>query len=86
LTDLGCATIATTNAREIVVDLTRVGFMDRAGLGVLVAFQNAALARRLFLRLVGPSRTVRRLLTITGLDGVFTLSESDDVDWAQPSN
>jgi anti-sigma B factor antagonist len=80
LTDLGCATIATTDARGIVVDLTRVGFMDRAGLSVLVAFRNAALARGLPLRLLGPSRTVRKVLTITGLDALFTFSQNNDVN------
>jgi anti-sigma B factor antagonist len=56
----------------VIVDLSRVSFIDSTGLGVLVgAFKRVR--ERGHLALVCPQRSVRRVLEITGLGQVFPL-------------
>ena len=57
-------------APELVVDMTKVTFLDSTGLATLVKAHNFADSFELTV-----SRTVRRLLEITGLQGMLT---SDD--------
>jgi anti-sigma B factor antagonist len=66
--------------RAVVVDLTRVGFLDSTGLGALVAVRTAAGERGLALPVVCTSERIMKLFTITGLDGVFDIHQ--DVDAA----
>ena len=56
----------------IVVDLTRVSFIDSTGLGVLVGALKRA-SERGTLALVCPQQRVRRVLEITGLTEVFPM-------------
>ena len=61
---------------RIVLDITDVTFMDSTGLKVLVSVERRAqLAGGSFV-LVGATPTVLRILTLTGLDQVFTLHGS----------
>lgn len=60
----------------VVVDLTRVGFLDSTGLGALVSARTAALERGTALPIVCTSPRILKLFTITGLDGVFDLHDS----------
>ena len=66
---------------RIVLDITGVTFMDSTGLKVLVSVERRAqLAGGSFV-LVGASPAVLRILTLTGLDQVFTLHGSlEDLD------
>ena len=59
----------------LVLDLTDVTFVDSTGLGLLIG-----VARRMRegggeVRLRGCRRSVRRLLTLSGLDGVLVIDE-----------
>ncbi|MDQ4007206.1 MAG: STAS domain-containing protein [Actinomycetota bacterium] len=58
-------------ATKVVVDLSRVTFMDLAGVGTLVS----ALCRTRWARgsicLVGPNREVSRLLSLAGVDSLL---------------
>lgn len=56
----------------IVLDLAHVGFMDSTGLGTLVGALKRVKERGGDLALVGVGRPVMRLLSITGLDRVFS--------------
>lgn len=59
----------------VVVDLSRVTFIDSTGLGVLVgAFKSVR--ERGALSLVCPQRSVRRVLEITGLTQVFPMYDT----------
>lgn len=61
---------------HIVIDITDISFMDSTGLKVLSnIMRRADLAGGSF-GLVGASRTVLRLLALTGLDEVFPLYDS----------
>ncbi|GGN32605.1 anti-sigma factor antagonist [Streptomyces kronopolitis] len=59
----------------LVLDLEQVTFMDSSGLGVLVYGIRGAEALGGGLRLAGPGVQVRRLLELTGLDGVVEVYE-----------
>lgn len=62
---------------ELILDLSRVTFMDSSGIGALVAIRNAASAKDQAVRIVDPSPAVRRMLELTALTAVFGLHEVD---------
>jgi anti-sigma B factor antagonist len=63
---------------RIVVDMETVGFLDSAGLGVLVGGLKRARTGGGELELVCSSRDVLKPLEITGLDRVFTIHRGRD--------
>lgn len=63
---------------SLVVDLRQVDFLDSTGLGVLVEARAAAVAVGGSLPLVCNQERIRKLFTITGLDGVFSIHETLD--------
>ena len=65
-----------SDAPRVVFDLHGVTFMDARGLGLMVAIQRRALASGVRVRLAAPSRSVRRVLMLTGCDPVFETFES----------
>ena len=71
---------ALTAAREvspnIVLDLSRVTFMDSTGLQVLIAVKRRAELAGGSLALVGVARAVMKVLTVTGLRETFTITDS----------
>ena len=64
--------------KQIVVNLSRLEYIDSGGLGVLVAM--LASTRKLHgeIKLVRPTRRVTDLLQLTRLNMVFKSYESDD--------
>lgn len=66
--------------RNIILDLTEVGFMDSTGLRTLVAVHNRLTKVGHRLRIVVPSGPVERVIAITGLtdalDTVLTLNDA----------
>jgi anti-anti-sigma factor len=71
-TALLCAAIQ-QHDQEITLDLSGVTSIDAAGMGALVSLQAAGI----YLRLADPTAAVRDLLTLTKLDSVFEIWESD---------
>jgi anti-sigma B factor antagonist len=63
---------------RIVVDLAGVDFMDSSGLAVLISGLRRTNERQGALALVSPTPSVRRVLSITGLDKVFPIYDSVD--------
>jgi anti-sigma B factor antagonist len=64
---------------RVIVDFQRLGFIDSSGLGAIVACLKHLRERGGELRLVAPEGSgLRRLLDLTGLDRVLTLSSSVD--------
>ena len=63
---------------HIALDLTDVTFMDSTGLKVLLSVARRSEAAQGSFAVVGASRTVLRLLTLTGLDQAFPLCDSVD--------
>lgn len=60
----------------IIVDLTKVSFMDSTGLGTLVAGLKRVKENEGTLSLVCSNRPVLRVLSITGLTNVFPIHET----------
>lgn len=58
-------------AVHVVLDLSGVEFMGSAGLALLIAEREAAIARDGQLRLAGVPRTAGRALSLTGLAELF---------------
>ena len=52
--------------RKLVIDLGDVEFIDSAGLGLLLATHAQLRAAEIQLELANPSRSVRRMLELTG--------------------
>jgi len=63
---------------EIVLDLTRVEYIDSTGLGSLIGAQRRAQERNGCLRLVVKEGPLSRLFNITGLVRVFGIYPSVD--------
>ena len=68
--------VAVHARQRVVVDLSRTEFVDSMILGCLVMAAKLARAENGWLRLAGPSRSVRRILVITGLDSVLPIHAS----------
>ncbi|HLK45050.1 MAG TPA: STAS domain-containing protein [Acidimicrobiales bacterium] len=64
---------ATDDKQRLVVDLSRVTFMDSTGLGVLIQTLRAVLAKDGEMRLVVHEQNVRKIFEVTGLDGVIQI-------------
>ena len=65
--------------RIVVLDLAAVQMIDARGLGMLVFLHNWACANGIQVKLVNPSRLVRKVLSVTGLTSVLQISSVDDV-------
>lgn len=59
------------SALDVVIDLTRVSFIDSSGLRALLLCQRAADERSRPLRLTPGTGAVKRLLAISGVEAVF---------------
>jgi anti-anti-sigma factor len=72
---LGSALLDALSAPErvdVVVDLTRVTFLDCAGIGALVAGRNTAVSRGCGYTVVNAQQQVRRVLELTGVLAALT--------------
>lgn len=71
--DQRLSAILTARAPAVVLDLSRLRFLDCAALRVLVAAGRRAAAHGTALVLAAPQPTVAKTLQITGLDRQFTV-------------
>ncbi|MEU2228483.1 STAS domain-containing protein [Streptomyces sp. NPDC018347] len=56
---------------RIVVDLGQVTFMDSSGINILIAAHRALTEAGGWLRLAAPGESVKRILTLVGVDSVI---------------
>lgn len=61
---------------DVIVDLTRVEFLDSTGLGALMGAHRRAIERGGRVRLIVSDGPIARLLNITGLSRVFPVYSS----------
>jgi anti-sigma B factor antagonist len=61
---------------DVMLDLGELSFMDSSGLRVLIASHRTLSETGQSLTLRHPSRSVQRLLSVSGLDGHLTVEES----------
>jgi anti-sigma B factor antagonist len=73
-----CLVEVIDDGARIVIDLETVGFMDSAGLGILVGGLKRARTADGELELVCSSQEILKPLEITGLDRVFTIHSGRD--------
>jgi anti-sigma B factor antagonist len=66
------------DVRELCVDLTRVSFLDSAGLCVLATAHRRAVRQDVRMRVLASSRAVVRPLQITGLWGLLHAEQVAD--------
>jgi anti-sigma B factor antagonist len=62
-----------SGAKELVVDLTKVDYLDSTALGVLIGGLKRMRERDGNMVLVCPSPRIRRVFEITGLDKIFEI-------------
>jgi anti-sigma B factor antagonist len=62
-----------TGSKNLILDLSQLGFIDSTGLGALVAARNHAEAHNADLKLVCASERLLKLFRITGLVEVFAI-------------
>jgi anti-sigma B factor antagonist len=62
-------------AESVILDISKVGFIDSSGVGALISLLKCIPAGGA-LKLVGANEAVRRLLRMTRLDGLFPTFES----------
>ena len=67
-TALLCAAVR-LRGRNVILDLGAVDALDAAGVGALISLQAAGI----YLKLVNPSKAVREVLRVTGMDSVFEI-------------
>ena len=75
---LGEAMIVASPVTEVVTDVAGVTFIDSTGISALVRLHNAAEQSGAPFRVDPASPSVRRLLTVTGLDGVLRVAAGDE--------
>jgi anti-sigma B factor antagonist len=73
-----CLVKVIDEGERVVIDLEAVGFLDSAGLGILVGGLKRARTRGGELELVCTGQDVLKPLEITGLDRVFTIHGGRD--------
>jgi anti-anti-sigma factor len=64
--------------RVVIADMTPTSFCDSVGIRALLLAHQRAARGGVELRLLGPGRTVRRVLELTGADQVLMIYESLD--------
>jgi anti-anti-sigma factor len=57
--------------KTVILDLTHVNTIDAGGIGALIALQTAGI----YLTLENPTKTVREVLHVTGMDSVFEIRD-----------
>jgi anti-sigma B factor antagonist len=62
-------------ASRVVVDMSGVEFCDSTGMNVLLSCLRQARERGGELELAAPRPAVRKILSVTGLDAVFTVAD-----------
>jgi anti-sigma B factor antagonist len=67
------AALAAGAPLQLTVDMTRVEFCDSTGMNVLLAAHRKAREDGGDLQLASPRPAIRKVLQVTGLDGVFTV-------------
>jgi anti-sigma B factor antagonist len=88
----GCETLRTATVplidkgiSHVYVDLSKVDFIDSAGLGILVGLKMTSNKNKARLMIVSPSRAVQDILNVTKLDTVFDIIDGPDADLLRAS-
>ncbi|MCX7718458.1 MAG: anti-sigma factor antagonist [Candidatus Sumerlaeaceae bacterium] len=75
-----CLPLITKGLDQVLLDLSKVDFVDSAGLGVLVSLKMAASKVKSRIILLQPSKPVSDILYISKLDGIFDILTGPEAD------
>ncbi|MHB9035946.1 MAG: STAS domain-containing protein [Armatimonadota bacterium] len=70
--------ILESGAKELIIDLTKVDYLDSTALGVLIGGLKRMREVDGNMVLICPSPRIRRVFEITGLDKIFDIYNSED--------
>ncbi len=70
----------TSETSQVNLDLSRVDFIDSAGLGVLVGMKVSSNKNRAALTLVSPSKGVSDILLVSKLDSIFEIKTGKEAE------
>ena len=73
--ELAAVIASAAPASRVVVDMSGVEFCDSTGMNVLLSCLRQARERGGELELAAPRPAVRKIMSVTGLDAVFTVAE-----------
>lgn len=65
-----------TRPRELVLDLSRVNFMDSAGLGLILGRYTKAAELGVGFRLVHPNVQVQKILDLAGMERLIPITQN----------
>ena len=68
--------LARTGAVNVAFDFTDVTFMDSSGIGVIMGRYKVAKSLGGRVIIYGASEAVKRIITMSGIDGIVTISDS----------
>jgi anti-sigma B factor antagonist len=74
-TELAAVIASAGQPPHVVVDMSGVDFCDSTGMNVLLSCLRQARERGGELELAAPHPAVRKILSVTGLDAVFTVAD-----------
>ena len=66
-------------AKTVVLNLSRVEYLDSTGLGVLISVLKHLREKQGAMILVGPTPRITRIFEITGLYKIFTVYETEEL-------
>lgn len=71
-------------AGDVMIDFSRIDYMDSTGIGELVGHLGLAGGERRKLILINPSERIRKLLQVARLDSLFAIHETVEAALAEP--
>ena len=71
----GLAAVATPGAREIVLDLSGLAYLDSSALGMLLVLKEQAQQKGMIVILLNPSPTVNEIFRIVRFQDLFEIRE-----------
>lgn len=86
-----CLPLISKGVEQVMIDMSKVDFIDSAGLGLLVGFKMTASKNKARIMLLQPSKPVADILYISKLDGIFEIitgaqAEAFRTQIVQPQN
>lgn len=86
-----CLPLIGKGVEQVMIDLSKVDFIDSAGLGLLVGFKMTASKNKARIMLLQPAKPVADILYVSKLDGIFEIitgpqAEALRSQIAQPQN
>jgi anti-anti-sigma factor len=70
--------MADTSSNKVLLDLTKVGMIDSAGVGFIVSVYKTVLSSKGSFALINPNEAVESVLQTVGLTRLFKVYESED--------